>query len=250
MSIDPETVALVAVTYLLAGVVKGVTGLGVPIVGVALVAPVLGMKAAIAILLAPSLFTNIWQALVGGNFFMIVRRIWPLLMTAALGIWIGSNILATADGRFLMLFLGVVLIAYSGIALARAKLPSPGSWEPALTPLMGGVGGVIYGMTGSFMVPGSLYIQSLGLPRDQFVQALGIAFVFVSAILIAAMAQRALLSTELAILSTGALVPTIAGMLLGQRLRRILTEEQFTKAVLVVIMATGIYMIFRSALSF
>ena len=35
-------------------------------------------------------------------------------------------------------------------------------------------------------------------------------------------------------------------MLAGQRLRRVLTEAQFTKVVLTVLLATGVYMIARS----
>lgn len=246
MTSDPETLALITATYLLAGIVKGVTGLGIPIIGVAFVAPILGLQAAIAILLAPAVVTNFWQAVVGRNFLKILSRLWPMLATAVVGIWLGSGILAAADGRLLIFFLGTVLISYSVIALLRAKLPSPGNREPWLTPIIGGVAGVIFGMTGSFMVPGTLYVQSLGMPRDMFVQALGITFVGVSVTLALMMTQRTMLTLELAVLSVAAVIPTLLGMVAGQRLRRVLTEEQFTRIVLVVIMITGVYMVARS----
>lgn len=249
MAMNAETIALVAATYLLAGIVKGVTGLGVPVVGVAFVAPVLGLKTAVAVVLVPSLVTNFWQAIVGTSFLRILSRIWPLLITASVGIWFGSGILASADGRILILFLGCFLIAYTSIALFRTKLPSPGHHEVWLTPTIGAAGGVVFGMIGSFMVPGTLYIQSLGMSRDMFVQALGITFVTVTLILTAAMTQRAMLSHELGLLSAIAVPPTLVGMAVGQRLRQILTEEQFTRIVLVVIMISGFYMIARSLLS-
>ncbi len=249
MPFDLDSLALIALTYLLAGLVKGITGLGVPVVGVALVAPVLGMKTAVAVLLMPSILTNLWQAVSGRSFVQVLRRIWPLLATACAGIWFGSKILADADGRYLILAMGLFLVAYASIAMARAKLPSPGRWEPLLTPLIGGLGGIVFGMIGSFMVPGTLYIQSLGLPRDQFVQALGITFVVVSVTLAAALTQRALLTADLAIVSTAAVGPTVLGMLAGQRLRRILTEAQFTKVVLIVLLTTGVYMIARSMIA-
>ena len=245
MNFTVETLALVGVTYLLAGIVKGVTGLGIPIVGVALVAPVLGLKTAVAVLLVPSIVTNTWQALVGGRLKAIVSRIWPMLVAAVAGIWIGSGILAAADGRLLICFLGAFLVTYAVIALVRAKLPSPGRNEVWLTPTLGGVSGVVFGMTGSFMVPGTLYIQSLGMPRDMFVQALGITFVSITLVLMVAMSQRALLTPDLALLSAGATLPTIVGMLIGQQLRKVLTEEQFTRIVLIFIIAAGFYMIAR-----
>ena len=248
MPINVETVALVTTTYLFAGIVKGITGLGIPIIGVAFTAPIIGMQPAVALALGPSVLTNVWQALVGGNFFAILRRIWPLLLTSLIGIWFGSGILAATDSRYLLLFLGALLIVYSVTALIRARLPSPGSHESWLSPTLGLPAGIIFGMTGSYMVPGTLYIQSLGMPRDVFVQALGIAFVAVSLMLSGAMLHRALLTPELIIMTLGAVVPCVLGMLIGQRLRRHLTEGQFTRVVLVVILLTGIYMIARVAI--
>lgn len=249
MTLDPQILALVVGTYLVAGIVKGVTGLGIPVVGVAFIAPVLGLKTAVAVLLVPSIVTNLWQAVVGVAFGRIVKRLWPLLVTACIGIWFGSGILAAADGRVLIFILGAFLITYTAIGLARAKLPSPGAWEVWLTPVMGAAGGVVFGTIGSFMVPGTLYIQALKMPRDVFVQALGIVFVTISVVLTAAMSQRAMLTTELAVLSLVALPSTLLGTYAGQRLRRVLTEEQFTKIVLVVIMMTGVYMVVRSVLA-
>lgn len=249
MPINVESVILVAATYLFAGIVKGVTGLGIPIIGVAFTAPVIGMQAAVALVLGPSVLTNVWQALVGGNFLRILQRIWPLLLMSCIGIWFGSGILASADGGYLLLFMGALLIVYSLIALIRARLPSPGRHESWLTPVLGIPAGIIFGMTGSFMVPGTLYIQSLGMPRDMFVQALGIAFVVVSVMLSGAMLQRAILTPELIAMTIGAVIPCIAGMLIGQRLRKHLTEEQFTRIVLVLILLVGIYMIARETLA-
>ena len=122
-AIDSATIVLVVVTYVLAGIVKGVTGLGVPIVGVAMIAPVLGMQTAVAVLLAPSVVSNLWQAFVGGAFALIIRRLWPMLLPACIGIWFGSGILAVADGRFLVLFLGAVLIIYSPARNCRHRAP-------------------------------------------------------------------------------------------------------------------------------
>lgn len=248
MPITAESIALVAATYFFAGIVKGVTGLGVPIIGVAFTAPVIGMQAAVALVLGPSVLTNVWQAVVGGNMLVIIRRIWPLLLTSCIGIWFGSGILAAADGQYLLLFLGALLIVYSVIALIRARLPSPGRHEGWLTPVLGVPAGIVYGMTGSYMVPGTLYIQSLGMPRDMFVQALGIAFVIVSLMLSGAMLQRAILTPELIAMTIGAVAPCVLGMLAGQRMRKYLTEEQFTRIVLIVILLTGVYMITRVTL--
>ena len=58
-------IGLVVVAYLLAGSVKGVIGMGLPTVAIAILASVMSPAKAAAILIAPSLFTNVWQMLVG-----------------------------------------------------------------------------------------------------------------------------------------------------------------------------------------
>ena len=79
-----ETLLIVGGTFLVAGFVKGVIGLGVPTVSLALLTVTLGMKTAMALLLLPSLVTNLWQAFAGDAFLAIVRRTWSLLLAMCL----------------------------------------------------------------------------------------------------------------------------------------------------------------------
>ena len=54
--------------FLLAGTVKGLVGLGLPTITIALTSLVLPLPEAIALIALPTIFTNVWQAAVGGNF--------------------------------------------------------------------------------------------------------------------------------------------------------------------------------------
>ena len=77
-----DSMLIVALTFLLAGSVKGVTGLGLPSVSLALLTATLGLKAAMAILIVPSFVTNVWQAAVGGYLLAILRRTWGAALCA------------------------------------------------------------------------------------------------------------------------------------------------------------------------
>lgn len=79
---EPFTIAVIALTFLIAGTVKGVIGLGLPTVSLALLVVALDLPTAMALLLVPSFVTNLWQATVGGNGFAILRRIWFFLVMA------------------------------------------------------------------------------------------------------------------------------------------------------------------------
>src|SRR6266851_10453644 len=66
--------------FLLAGTVKGLVGLGLPTITIALTSLVLPITEAIALIALPTIITNVWQAAVGGRFRFIVRRHWPLIV--------------------------------------------------------------------------------------------------------------------------------------------------------------------------
>ena len=69
-----ETILLVSVVFLIAGFVKGVIGLGLPTVSLALLAATIGLKPAVAVLILPALATNAIQAMTGSSLLEIVRR--------------------------------------------------------------------------------------------------------------------------------------------------------------------------------
>ena len=98
------------------------------------------------------------------------------------------------------------------------------------------------------MVPGVLYLQALGLPRDLLVQAMGILFSLSAAVLALALARHRLLPPDLLLLSVVALVPAFAGMALGQRVRRRLSETRFRKVFFGALLVLGAYIAATAAL--
>lgn len=241
-----EIGALIAVTFLTAGFVKGAIGLGLPVVVLAMLAATLGLRDALALFLIPGIVSNIWQMLAGPALGELFRRMWSYLLAAVVGIWLGTGILAGADTRLLEALLGGLLILYSAFSLLTPQLPPPGRREGWMSPLAGGLGGLMFGMSGVFIVPGILYLQTLGLRRDVFVQALGLTFVTISTTLTLAMAGRDLVSAEQAMASTAALVPTFAGLFLGRRLRHLISERGFRRIFFLALVFVGLFMIWRS----
>lgn len=243
---SPETAVLAFAAFLAGGLVKGVIGLGFPIVVLALLATTIGLKEAIGLLIIPGIVTNVWQALAGGAFVPIVRRLWGLLAASVAGIWFGVGVLSTADTRLLVAVFGVMLFVYSAFSLARPQIPAPSRHESWLSPLMGLSAGFVFGMTGSYMVPGVLYIQALGLTRDMFVQALGVVFCLIMVTLGLFMSQNQLIPGDTALMSAAGLVPTALGMVIGRRGRQRMSEQLFRKALFVALCIAGLYMIARS----
>jgi uncharacterized membrane protein YfcA len=238
---DSATIALIALTFLLAGTVKGVIGLGLPTVALALLTATIGLPQAMALLLAPSLVTNLWQAVVGGHGRVILQRIWPFLLAATATVWIGAAALTRVDVALLSTLLGVLLATYALLNLQRPRFAVSPPQEIWVGPLIGSVNGVLTGMTGSFVVPGVLFLQAIGLPRDLLVQAMGMLFSASTVALALALGGNRLLSVELGVLSTLAVLPAIIGMMIGQRVRRSMSESRFRRLFFLALLALGVY---------
>jgi hypothetical protein len=240
---DTSIVLAVTGTFLLAGTVKGVIGLGLPTVSLALLTVAYDLPSAMALLLVPSFVTNLWQALAGGNGRAILLRLWPFLLMATATVWIGAAALTRVDLSLLTALLGVLLVAYSMVNLAGVRLTIPARHEGWTGPLVGSVNGVLTGMTGSFVVPGVMFLQAIGLPRDMLIQAMGMLFTASTVALAAALQKANFLTVHHAVLSAGAVIPAIIGMILGQRIRSRLSEQRFRKIFFVAILLLGAYII-------
>ena len=240
-----ETVAVVALTFLVAGFVKGVVGLGLPTISLAALTATLGLHPAMALVLAPSLVTNLLQATSGGHGKAVVRRLWPYLLAAAAGIWLGVQILVVSDAALLSKLLGVMIVAYSLLSLARFGPSVPPSLEAWIAPPLGVVNGVLTGMTGAFVVPSVFYLQALGMERNFLVQAMGTMFLFSTVCMTLALGGHAFLTVDLALLSGAAVVPAMGGMMVGRRLSRRLSEALFKKLLFAALLALGGYILIR-----
>lgn len=244
---DPFAIALVVGTFLLAGTVKGVIGLGLPTLSLGLLAVAFDLPTAMALLIVPSLVTNLWQAAVGGNGRAILRRIWPFLSMAALTIWVGALALTRLDPSLLSGLLGVLLVVYAGFNLLGVRFSVAARHEAWAGPLFGAANGILTGMTGSFVVPGVLFLQAIGMHRDVLVQAMGMLFAVSTVALALALQQDDRFTMQMGMLSAIALVPAIIGMIIGRRIRGRLSEKTFRIFFFAGILLLGIHIIYGAA---
>jgi len=90
MDVSFFVAAMAVATFLLAGLVKGVIGLGLPSIAIGLLALVMTPAQAAAIMVVPTFVTNVWQMLVGPHLVTLVRRMWLLLVGSVVGIWLAA----------------------------------------------------------------------------------------------------------------------------------------------------------------
>lgn len=246
---SPELVLLaVAAIFALAGLVKGVIGMGLPTVAIGLLGLMMPPAQAAAMLIVPSLVSNIWQAVVGGNFRELVARLWPLFAGIAIGTAIGALYLVRSGGAAATLWLGVALAVYALLGLFKIEFKVPVSRERSIGFVSGIVTGVITVATGVFAIPMVPYLQGLGLDRHRMVQALGLCFTVCTVMLAAALRHAGEISADLLWPSLVGLIAVLAGMRIGQLLRGHIRPEVFRLCFFVGLLMLGVHLALRSVL--
>ena len=226
---DDATAFAIFSAILLAGLLKGIIGVGFQTVGIAFLTVITNLPNAISLLLIPSLVTNLWQAGAGGELFTILIRLWPLIITASMMVWFGSIALTSVSLSYLSALLGVLLIIYSTFSLfgLRFEVKTKNEWW--LAPFIGLINGVLTGMTGIFVVPCVFYFQAIGFRKDTLIQSMGVLFTALTLMLIVSLKTKNILTLELSGWSAFAIFPAIIGVFVGQLIRKRISEEVFKK---------------------
>jgi uncharacterized membrane protein YfcA len=236
--------------FFIAGVVKGVVGLGLPTVSMALLALMMRPAEAALLLIVPTLATNAWQIRPWATLVPMAQRIGPLQWGVCLGIAAGAWAFGAPAGAWSSVVLGASLIGYAGWSLAGMRFSVAPAAERWLGPVVGTATGLMASATGVFIVPAIPYLQALGLQRDALIQAMGVFFTVSTLVLAAALFFTARELDPGAALATSLvmLVPALAGMAAGQVLRQKLSPEVFRTCFLGSLMALGVHMVAREVM--
>lgn len=237
----------VFLTFVLAGFVKGVSGMGLPTVAMAILGTIMPPPVAAALLIAPSFVTNVWQLFTGPAFKALLSRFSLLLIGIVIGTILGAGILTSGDGRGPELALGAALAAYAAIGLLNRQPAVAPGWERYLSPAVGLVTGAVAGATGVFVMPAVPYLQSLGLKKDELVQALGLSFTISTIALAAVLGADGALRMGGMATSLAAIVPALLGMWAGQSVRARISQTAFRRWFLLCLGVLGLQLIVRAA---
>jgi uncharacterized membrane protein YfcA len=246
-----NTVFILAVAgfaFVLAGFVKGVLGQGLPTVAIGILALTMSPGEAAALIVIPAVLTNIWQAWFGPSLGPLVRRLWPTLAASFLGTFaataLGLGLLTPEAAALARKALGIALVIYGLLGVSRLQLRVPPRAEPWLGPTMGAANGAVSTATGVFMFPVIPYIQSLGLDRDDLVQAQGISFMVSTMALTVVLLGNGTLNATNATASLAAMVVTFVGMFAGQRARKLIRPDVFRFLFFLGMLALGVHLAF------
>lgn len=239
---------VIVAIFALAGLVKGVVGLGLPTISMALLALLMSPAQAAALLVVPSLITNIWQARPLSTLMPLIRRVGGMQLGIGAGTLVGALVMGAPAGAWASVSLGAALIAYAAWGLFGMPLAVSTQAEKWLGPLTGVLTGMVAAATGVFVVPAVPYLQALGLGREDLIQAMGISFTVSTVALAAGLWINDSYSVQAAGASVIMLIPALMGMYAGQLLGKSLPPQVFRTCFLISLAVLGCYQVLQEML--
>ncbi|HYY55067.1 MAG TPA: sulfite exporter TauE/SafE family protein [Candidatus Dormibacteraeota bacterium] len=227
----PLELALLIGALALAGLAKGVTGMGLPLFATPILAAVFGARTAVVVMSIPTFVTNFLLILEGRDALPILRRIWPVAAAGALGVVVGLNLLVRIDQNVLSLVIAglVVLVLARG---DRILGDDPAALRVRVVgPLMGAIGGVLLGTTSIASPAVAGYFHALRLAPRDFVLALAVLFQILGAVQVFGLWRLGEYDGEIVRIAILALVPMLVTFALGVRLRRRLDSALFRRVI-------------------
>jgi uncharacterized protein len=245
---SPSRLLAILLTFFLAGIVKGVTGMGLPTVAMGVLGSLMPPVAAASLLLAPSFVTNVWQLFAGPSFKALASRLWLMMAGIIIGTIAGAGMLTALNSRWTAMGLGAALAAYAGFTLLRRQYSVPARAERRLSLVIGLATGAITGATGVFVVPAVPFLQALALSREDLVQALGLSFTVSTIALAAGLAGAGALAFDNLSASALAIAPALLGMAVGQWIRQRISPALFHWWFLIFLFILGCELLLRPLL--
>ena len=239
-------IGLVVAAYLLAGFVKGVIGMGLPAVALAVLAIFITPAQAAALLIAPSLVTNVWQMLAGPHLLSLIRRLGTMMLGVCAGAWLGAGILTGPNVKMAAFGLGLALIVFGLLGLTNLRFSVSRRTEIWLGPIIGVATGTIMAATGIFVLPALPYLQAIGLEKDDLVQALGLHFTLSTAALAVVLFHGGAFDASVGWTSLMVVVPALAGMVIGQWVRGRVSVAMFRRFLFIGLLLLGVQIVLRN----
>jgi uncharacterized membrane protein YfcA len=239
-------IAAIALTFFVAGIVKGVTGMGLPTVAMGLLGTMMPPVVAASLLILPSFITNGWQLLAGPRFAVLAMRLWSMMLGIAVGTVVAASLLTNDRAAgWTVLGLGCALMLYAASGLLALQWSVPANMERLLSPVMGAATGLVAGSTGVLVMPAVPYLQALGLTKEDLIQALGLSFTVSTIALAIGLARGG--SFQLANIEASclAVAPALFGMWAGQQIRLRVSPLTFRRWFFICLFLLGLQLAFQ-----
>src|SRR5258708_38473051 len=234
-----SVIAAVVCSLIVAGLLKGIIGVGMPVVALPLLSLFIDVKSAAMLLSMPLIFSNLPQALEGGKTGRCLVQLMPVILGTIPGVFLGVRVLLALDADVARTIAGLVLMGVGGVTLFAPKLQIRSRLVLPTGIAVGFFGGILGGIAAMAGPLVFIFLLAKGLRGQAFTKEASLYLVVSSGLLAILLTASPAFSWRDVAVSTAAMVPVGLGMSVGQRMRDKIAPETFEKLVLIAVIAAG-----------
>jgi hypothetical protein len=240
-------IVIVVVAVLLGSFVKGVTGSGLPVVAVPVMATFIGVEEAVVIMVIPGIVSNL--QIIRGNLDDLSRtsHLPAIVASGVGGVAVGTYLLTTVDEAALSVVLAGVIGIYLAMRLLHPSFVIDGRTRSMTVGPVGFLAGVLQGGTGVSSPIVAPYIHAFRLSRGAYVISITVVFLAFAVIQMVALFVAGVFTAERLLLGVAMVAPVIVGVAAGMRYGRRLSRVAFDRWVLIMLAATALKLVVDAA---
>lgn len=243
--LSSETLLIGSAAFLLGGFIKGLSGVGLPMVALPILSLGFTVPQAVVLTMVPILATNGWQAVTNGVFLPVIKRFWPMQLVMALSLLLSGSLMVKLDNSMLLVLAGVVMLVSVLALIVADGRTIPSRFERPAGIVVGLLAGLIGGVSSLFGIPVIIYMTSLGLARVEFLTSISIIYFFAAIPYLTGLMTFGVVTPTELVGSSLAVIPALLGIALATRLVRNLDEKRFRHMLNYILMGLGFLMILR-----
>jgi uncharacterized membrane protein YfcA len=232
------------------GFTKGVVGFALPLIALSLMGSFLPYQVAVALLIVPTLVSNLSQSLRNGMAaaWGSLREFWRLIVVLVVTIALAAQLVVVLPDAVLFGMLGLAITAFGLSQIAGWRMSFPSHHRRLVESGVALVAGFFGGISGVWGPPIVMYLLSTDVPKVEMVRVQSLCFLFGSVVLLAAHLRSGVLGPVTLPASIWLALPCMAAMLVGYRVQDRLDQDLFRKATLWVLVLAGLNLLRRAAM--
>lgn len=244
--VDGRIAAAIA-AVLLAGFAKGVTGMGLPIIGVPILVALYGdLRAVLLVTIISTALSDVPFVVGGAKRWREVLFLVSFVLAGLIGVVLGTHLLITVRQQILTLVLACILTVFIAIQWLGRMPRIDRSRATRWSWFIGLLAGLLMGSAGSSGPFVTSYLVSLDLPRELFLFSLNFVFLILDWTFLVSLARLGLYTPYLLQISVGILLLSVVGMVGGMLAGKRIDDLVFRRGVLVVLTIAVISLLLRS----
>ena len=239
-------IAVIAGCFVLAGTIKGIAGMGLPMAAIGLMTLFLDVRSAIAIALLPMIALNAWQVWRSGAVLAAARRYALFIAVLVIGVALTSILSGYVSDQALIGITGVAILIFVAVNVSLSLPRLPDRLDKPEQILAGLLAGIMGGLTAVWAPPLAIYLTARRVDKDEFVRASGLLILVGSLPLAVGYIAQGHLTGHLALISGAMILPGLFGFTLGEALRARLSQKRFRTVLFLVFLGLGLNLIRRA----